>query len=317
MLTREGTSTDAKKRLLRTVANRVERLTLRTKVGHFWLVAIGLLIVAYVGARFGFPSSLILAFILLIVSEPLSFTGRSLKSYSAAIDEALRGLDARDALLSDVEARRWKQGQRVIVYLRDFEGDVIREAQRHPTSERVVTAWLSSLDAEIILFSNLLGESGITGRNVTAISVADEDDWRRTVGRVLDVADGAIIHVRRLSEGVGWENAEVTRRGLRSLRLVPVHLRTEFLVSGRSTTSTAIYYAHSVDDKWEAGARWLRDRLPILPKNWVDETVLLSIDSPHWEAWASRTQFVELVSIALGLPSRWRTREQFVAQHGA
>ena len=46
----------------------MERLILRTKAGHFGLVAIGLLIAAYVGVRFGFLSSLVVAFTLLIVS---------------------------------------------------------------------------------------------------------------------------------------------------------------------------------------------------------------------------------------------------------
>lgn len=318
MLTREGTSTDAKKRLLRKVANRVERLAFRTNLGHLALVGMGLLIAAYVAVRFGSLSGLGVVFILWIVSEPLSLTGRSLRSYSRQIDEALRSIDTRDALLSDVEARRWKQSQRrkLIVYLRDFDGDMIHDAQRYPSSDRIVMGWLGSLDAQIILFSNLLGASGITGNNVVTISVADEEDWRKTVGRALDVADGAIIHVRRLSEGVGWEHAEVSRRGLRAVLLVPAHLRAHLNVSSQRTIEMAIHYANSVDEWWEAGARWLLSRLHI-SMDWCDETVLLSIESPHWEAWASRSEFVELASIALDLPSRSGTRQEFVAQRGA
>jgi hypothetical protein len=170
--------------------------------------------------------------------------------------------------------------------------------EREWNSHWLLASWLSDLNADIVLFSNLLGTSGLRGDHITSINVADQVDWQKAVGVALNAADAAIIHARRESDGVRWEFANVKKRQLPTLVLMPAHKAATTHLTSQPGVISTICYGNTTYKSWERGLGVISERfgLPVNPM-----TVHLRTECPSSEGWRTRTEFVDIVSSRLGL----------------
>jgi len=136
----------------------------------------------------------------------------------------------RKRILEALAHNRVVSKNRVLLYLRDFPGDVADTASSpSPTnapllfrsSGAILKRWIYRLERviSIVEFTNVTELNSQADQLDWSLNLAGEADWRETVITVLPSVDAVVFQIRTLSSGVEWELQQVMSLGLPALLL--------------------------------------------------------------------------------------------------
>jgi hypothetical protein len=136
----------------------------------------------------------------------------------------------RKRILEALAHNRVVSKNRVLLYLRDFPGDVADTASTSPptnapllflSSGAILKRWIHRLKGviSIVEFTNVRERNSQAGQLDWSLNLVGEADWRETVIAVLPSVDAVVFQIRTLSSGVEWELQQAISRGLPALLL--------------------------------------------------------------------------------------------------
>jgi hypothetical protein len=136
----------------------------------------------------------------------------------------------RKRILGALAHNRVVSNNRVLLYLRDFPGDVADTASTSSainapllflSSGAILKRWIHRLEGviSIVEFTNIRERNPQAGQIDWSLNVVGEADWRETVITVLPSVDAVVFQIRTLTAGVGWELQQAMSLGLPALLL--------------------------------------------------------------------------------------------------
>ena len=193
------------------------------------------------------------------------FAAIYLFQFASQLDFLYKSFARRKTMLETLAHDRVTKKNRILLYLRDFAGDVSDTASTSGalnapvlilSSGALLKRWIHRLEPmiSIIEFTNVRELNPQAGNLDWSFCLVGETDWRETVSTVLLLVDAVVFQVRRLSSGVLWEFEEANSHGLPALLLAEADQKTaiEGLFDRDSGHVTRAYYEprlHSLDPR--------------------------------------------------------------------